>query len=117
MSKDEKSFAMIPKELQEKYRKHFGKVGLQFFCDRIDRYYYTDLFGSNFYDEGYVMPCNGETCLTAEELYLYGKGNDLYGLHISNLKIYDKPKELSEFNNLKGEPINRAYQSWGYINE
>ena len=27
----------------------------------------------------------------------YGKGKTLYGWHIDNLKIYDKPKELSEF--------------------
>lgn len=33
MSKDEKSFAKIPKEFQEKYRKHFGKVGLKATCN------------------------------------------------------------------------------------
>lgn len=32
-------------------------------------------------------------------------------------KLYDKPRELGEFKNLKGEPIKNAYQSWGYINE
>lgn len=37
MSKDEKSFAKIPKEFQEKYRKHFGKVGMQFICDKVDK--------------------------------------------------------------------------------
>lgn len=37
-------------------------------------------------------------CLTAQELFNYiGIGKHLYGWHISNLKIYDKPKELSEF--------------------
>lgn len=39
-----------------------------------------------------------DTCLTLfEELWEYGKGKTLYGWHISNLIIYDKPKELSEF--------------------
>ena len=33
MSKDEKSFAKIPKEFQEKYRKHFGKIGMRIVCD------------------------------------------------------------------------------------
>lgn len=38
-----------------------------------------------------------KTCLTRQELYIYGKEKKLYGWHISDLKIYDKPKELSEF--------------------
>ena len=36
MSKDEKSFAKIPKEFQEKYRKHFGKIGMRVVCDKVD---------------------------------------------------------------------------------
>lgn len=40
-----------------------------------------------------------EMCLSAQELFDYiGIGKHLYGWHISDLKIYDKPKELSEFN-------------------
>lgn len=59
-----------------------------------------------------------EMCLTPQQLYKYiGLGNDGYAWHISNLVIYDKPKELSEFINLKGEPITRAFQSWGYVEE
>lgn len=141
MSKDEKSFAMIPKELQEKYRKHFGKVGLQFFCDRIDEI--KPIY--EFYKEiGYDLDDKQlkETCLTREELKEYGKRKPLYGWHISNLKIYDKPKELGEFrvpckfaysNYEKGTcyedciqgkledcrnfclPITSPFQSWGYI--
>ena len=38
-----------------------------------------------------------ESCLTEEELLTYSNGKTLYGWHISDLKIYDKPKELSEF--------------------
>lgn len=38
------------------------------------------------------------TCLTQDEMFDYiGAGNYGYGWHISDLKIYDKPKELSEF--------------------
>jgi predicted transcriptional regulator len=37
------------------------------------------------------------SCLTYEELWNYGKGKTLYGWHISDLVIYDKPKELWEF--------------------
>ena len=38
-----------------------------------------------------------KTCLTQQELYIYGKEKTIYGWHISEFKIYDKPKELSEF--------------------
>lgn len=59
-----------------------------------------------------------EMCLSVQELFDYiGIGKHLYAWHISDLKIYDKPKELSEFYNLKGETIKRAYQSWGYCYE
>ena len=37
------------------------------------------------------------SCLTTHDLWEYGSGETLYGWHISNLIIYDKPKELSEF--------------------
>lgn len=35
--------------------------------------------------------------LKQEEILEYTNGKDLYAWHIDNLKIYDKPKELSEF--------------------
>ena len=39
-----------------------------------------------------------EMCLSAQELFDYiGIGKHLYVWHISDLKIYDKPKELNEF--------------------
>lgn len=39
-----------------------------------------------------------EMCLSAQELFDYiGIGKHLYGWHISDLKIYDKPKELGDF--------------------
>ena len=37
------------------------------------------------------------SCLTPEEIWEYAKGKRVYGWRISDLKIYDKPKELSEF--------------------
>ena len=43
-----------------------------------------------------------EMCLSAQEIFDYiGIGKHLYGWHISDLKIYDKPKELSEFYSAK----------------
>lgn len=37
------------------------------------------------------------TCLTARDMYEYAAGKNLYGWHISDLVVYDKPKALSEF--------------------
>lgn len=107
MSKDEKSFAKIPKEFQEKYRKHFGKVGIKVICDRIDEYKYVYCDHPEIgYPVGYDCGDNWydiddedlqKACLTEEEFKRYGNGKPLYGWHISDLKIYDKPRELSEF--------------------
>lgn len=38
-----------------------------------------------------------DACLTLDELEKYLDGGAGYGWHISNLKIYDTPRELSEF--------------------
>lgn len=137
MSKDEKSFAKIPKEFQEKYRKHFGKVGMKFICDKsicLDYYPqdYTGMPGK--FSE---MICK-ESCLSYDEIMAYKKEKLAYGWHISNLKVYDKPKELSEFkiscnrknpccsccNRFTGKPwdicnstITRPPQSWQFVEE
>lgn len=36
-------------------------------------------------------------CIKREELFKYANGKELYGWHISDLVIYDKPRELGEF--------------------
>ena len=98
MSKDEKSFAKIPKEFQDKYRKHFGKVGLAIVCDKITRYNCDKAF-DEYFIAGYIgayMPLK-EMCLANKDLIEYGKGRPLYGWHISDLKIYDKPKPIMQF--------------------
>lgn len=94
MTKDEKSFALIPDEFKEKYRKHFGKVGIRFACDFI-------VDGKNgAQDWAYICE---HSCVPCKELYEYcgedknGDTNYCYGLHISDLQIYDTPRELSEF--------------------
>ena len=68
-----------------------GKVIGEFICDNIIDFWY---------DKGFYLPTGKlktDTCLTNTEFYDYGKDKPLYGWHISDLKIYDKPKELSEF--------------------
>ena len=64
-------------------------------------------------------------CLAEKEFRYYAFGREaMYGWHISDLKIYDQPKQLSEFKGLRKtkfgyEPvkIKRPPQSWCYVEE
>lgn len=69
-----------------------GKVIGEFVCDYVDIYKYDYCDGVDIDDDTLL-----ETMLDREEINIYANGKPLYGLHISQLKIYDKPKELSEF--------------------
>lgn len=100
-SKNRKSFNRIPKEYQSLMEKYLGKVIGEFMCDFIDENYpiINQITKQFFYlDEWVKGKVNrSNTCLTVEQLNAYGKGKTLYGWHITDLKIYDKPKELGEF--------------------
>ena len=65
-----------------------GKVIGEFVCDRIDEYANGEIALSHN---------THETCLTNCEIADYIERSKAYFWHISDLKIYDKPKELSEF--------------------
>ena len=84
-----------------------GYVIGEFICDDILGYRYP--FSYTETDCSISLTKFG--CLSIDDVWEYGKGNDLYGWHISDLKIYDEPKELSEFG-LKKSP-----QSWCYVME
>lgn len=67
----------------------------EFVCDRIDRLYIPISTSATPPDKEIVEKV---TCLSFNELKKYADGNMfLYGWRISDLKIYDKPKELGEF--------------------
>lgn len=70
-----------------------GTVIGEFVCDRIGDY----VEGFSFNSEKVCISLRTQACLTHEEVWDYSGGKDLYGWHISNLKMYDKPKELSWF--------------------
>ena len=70
-----------------------GKVIGQFICDKVDEYPYDYCDGVDIDDDTIL-----ETAIDREDINIYAKGKTLYGWHISDLKIYDKPRELSEFN-------------------
>lgn len=70
-----------------------GKVIGEYICDEIQEWVFDNETNSyDISDDDLAL-----TCLTQEQLWEYGKGKTLYGYHITNLKIYDEPKELSEF--------------------
>lgn len=124
-----------------------GKVIGEFVCDEISEYegefwddetqesikkviHTTDWDGYPELDYNFIAE-NGEenslcksSCVSWEELRKYmGAGiNTFYGWHISDLVIYDKPKELSEFNHCGvnyhfNPPITRPPQSWCYVED
>lgn len=85
-----------------------GKVIGEFICDKIYpiKGEYTDGGSAERRHKSIETFLSGEahnellfaTCLETEELFDYlGNGKWGYGLHITALKIYDKPRELSEF--------------------
>ncbi len=77
----------------EDYQCVNGKVIGEFICDKVDKYTF-----SHYEAEYRVIHVEQDAmCLNQPELIRYGKGETLRGLHIAALKIYDKPKELSEF--------------------
>lgn len=71
-----------------------GKVIGEFVCDEIKTYPYE-----NYNDGEHFLPFGDleKTCLDGFKIYDYLGSKDGYGWYISDLKIYDKPKELSEF--------------------
>lgn len=77
------------------YNSWSGKVIGEFICNKIEKYTADDDFCYGIYDidDDTVY----KTRLENGALWDYGKGKPLYGWHISELVIYDKPKELSEF--------------------
>ena len=98
-----------------------GKVVGEFTCDRLETIKAaTEPYGIYDVDDDFVA----QTGLVDGALWDYGKGATLYGWHISNLKIYDSPKQLSEFTGLRTKRdsmelymLERPPQSWCYVEE
>lgn len=77
--------------------KRFGKVIGEFICDKILCFHYVE--GEEAGEYIYQIPTEigKQTCLDYGDVANYGNGKSLYFWHISNLVIYDKPKEMREF--------------------
>lgn len=70
-----------------------GKVVARFWCEDIEYCEDTSILNDEDYD---LEQC----CLTAKELQSYSKS--IYAIHISKLEVFDRPKELKEFNSANG---------------
>lgn len=69
-----------------------GKVIGEFICDDITKFAVDPK-----YDNLTLISMSMHSCLSKPQLEDYCSGYWLYGWHISDLKIYDRPKELREF--------------------
>lgn len=133
-SKDKRSFAKIPKEYQPFMKQLLGKVIGEFVCYSIDEYRRFPLttFEGTPFREQYISKAKlAKTCLSIGEINNYLNGKTAFFYHISNLVIYDEPKELSEFSRhdnsydnafgwafedrAKSVSITRPPQSWCYV--
>ena len=114
-----------------------GKVIGEYVCNEITEYLCKNVHRDseiiNTYD--IPQPVRQKLCLSYEEICKCGNGDTLRDWHISNLKIYDKPRELSEFFKACDKPrgtdcsvcidnreqicksLIRPPQSWCYVEE
>lgn len=89
-----------------------GKVIGEFVCDEIT---------GGFWIAPFTDYSQSQSCLSYDEVCDYANGKPIFAWHISELKIYDKPKELSEFykpaicDYNEFEQITRPPQSWCYV--
>ena len=106
-SKDKKSFNLIPKEYQPLMKRFLGKVVGRFYCP-------------TYMDGGSCLFLK-QSCLSIEEFFEYNNGNRIYGWRIADLKVYDKPRELSDFkvecptkNQINGDCLLCKYASFSH---
>lgn len=75
-----------------------GKVIGEFVCDKV---YLIKNQGGRFSvadeEQSVTNEIARQSCLDYDDMVSYLGNKDGYGLHITDLKIYDKPKEWSEF--------------------
>ncbi len=69
------------------YKRLNGKVIGEFVCDAVISR--CEMANADIAEQ--------QGCIKREDLLEYAGNKELYGWHISNLIIYDKPKDLSEF--------------------
>lgn len=86
-----------------------GKVVAKFTLREVERFSKIEMSNGSTAIEGpfkTIIKILKKACLSVEELLAYCKMGDNYAWQISDLVIFDKPKELSEFK--------EDFQSWVY---
>lgn len=117
-----------------------GKVIGSFVCDKVVKFsteWISGVSRSPLYIQG--------TYITGEQIFNYSKGRPLYGWHIIEPKLFDEPRDITEFAvyarcaqecseydicmkydseetrmecpDFKKVPLKRAPQSWMYVEE
>lgn len=84
------------------WRRLDGNIIGEFTCDKIDKLVHvgTMMDINILTSDGWYKPADAllqAACLTEETVKKYLQGRNGYGWHISDLKIYDKPRDLDEF--------------------
>lgn len=80
-----------------------GKVIGEFVCKEIETLHSNAVFNA--------PALYSLSCMTRDEYFKYSTDHTVYLWDISDPKIYDEPKELSEFG------LTRPPQSWCYVEE
>ena len=93
------------------YSKGMGKIIGEFTCNSIET------IGVPFpaFQNEMRKDIIEQSCMSYSELHFYAGHRSLYGWHISELVIYDKPRKLSEFYCRK--PLVHPPMSWCYVEE
>lgn len=124
-----------------------GKVIGEYVCNKIDKMSHCGncrndiklrLLDEYFCAKDLVWEYLNKCRLSFADLVEYSNGGNIYGWHISDLKIYDNPKELSEFKKINRDCyysdlgfaipkcddcrnkdcfVQRPPQSWCYVEE
>lgn len=112
-----------------------GYILAEFMCDTITRLAHVGFTGIPSPVKLMAMDKNGfakpagtfnidPSCMMLSEIERYLDGRDGFAWHISQLKIYDAPEQLSRFTRLQDTgfgaapmPFKRAPQDWCYVEE
>lgn len=95
----EKDLMEIPESEREFFEQFKGKVGLKFTLNKMESIIYDNSYFKPFCHTRELASQNlyDKSCLSYNEINNYLKGKKGYAWHISNLVIFDRPKELGEF--------------------
>ena len=116
-SKDMRSFNLIPPKDRVWMLEYLGKVACKFVCTSVTEF--SVPYPAHFDSMGYcVSRLLVDAQVTKSAAHNYLKQKNGYGWRITDLIIYDKPRELSEFSKYgfgHPVPLKRPPQSWMYV--